>query len=367
MQNRSISRNVSYTNLQTGAVEMRPGSSLSTVSSAVVHGDFKNPGAWSYVIDNRSHQTGTRIWWSVNPRDRRVGPQFAGSPPLGAECSGPDRFKNPNLANNALENLNEKSRGSLDLSVGLAELGSTKRMLGGIFKLEKYAKAYKALSQRPGRKGIKDVSGEAANLHLEWTYGVKPLLSDIYAAADESVRYVRNALEKFEAGSINPLNGVAKVARVAPNGLLQEYRHVWEGRELVKIKVWLKTYDDDLSRWTSLNPLSIAWELTPYSFVADWALDIGSYLRNLETALLYNNRFHSGSITYLEAWDATITPTSFRWGEYDYVGITAERTYRSLNRVVLTGYPLPRLPTFDVNMGTSRMLSAAALLRTFLK
>jgi len=50
------------------------------------------------------------------------------------------------------------------------------------------------------------------------------------------------------------------------------------------------------------DPLSVAWELVPFSFVADWFIPIGTYLDNLAaipniSALTWvcNIRFYSGS------------------------------------------------------------------------
>lgn len=46
-----------------------------------------------------------------------------------------------------------------------------------------------------------------------------------------------------------------------------------------------------------LNPQSIAWELTPWSFVIDWFIPIGNYLNNLDAFASYHTKaFHRTTI-----------------------------------------------------------------------
>lgn len=138
----------------------------------------------------------------------------------------------------------------------------------------------------------------------------------------------------------------------------------------MKVYMQLPSSKFDLARWTSLNPASIAWELTPYSFVVDWFLDIGGTLRNFETAVLSQGSFHHGYIDYLMYYDSD--------QEFVYLGshggavdgddiIVSGNLYESdFVREVLTSYPYPRLPSFNAKLGWQRLLSAAALLTTAL-
>ena len=122
-----------------------------------------------------------------------------------------------------------------------------------------------------------------------------------------------------------------------------------------------------MARWTSLNPVSIAWELTPYSFVVDWFYDLGGYLRNLETGLLYNTRFKSGYKSELYLWESDeIAPMggTHAVGDNSWrIQACKQRTRRvQFYRTKLTSYPLPHLPRLDAKLGSSRLLSAASLL-----
>ena len=123
-----------------------------------------------------------------------------------------------------------------------------------------------------------------------------------------------------------------------------------------------------LASYTSLNPASMLWEAMPYSFVVDWVYNLGGYLRNLETALVYCNQFVDGYVTYGEKTESIWTQ---KWSGtyassnriYDYSGGWT-RTMK--DRQKLYSYPFPRFPVLNPELGTGRLLNAAALLSQFL-
>jgi hypothetical protein len=141
-------------------------------------------------------------------------------------------------------------------------------------------------------------------------------------------------------------------------------------------QVWIRMqyrYSADtlqlLSKFTSLNPVSFIYENIPFSFVADWAWDFGSYLRNTETAILSSTVFVGGfqirrSIAFASG---TISghyedPGNIRdvsWGD-------SYKVYKYKQRLRLSTPPIPRVPRFKVQLSSGRMLNAAALLTNLL-
>jgi hypothetical protein len=126
----------------------------------------------------------------------------------------------------------------------------------------------------------------------------------------------------------------------------------------------------EFAGYTSLNPASIGWELLPWSFVADWVVDVGGYLRNLENAWLYGSAFAGGYST------ETILARTFGKFSYSYgssgslIVCEADGGYQEYiykRRQVLTGIPIPRVPRVDIQLGAQRLLASAALLSQFLK
>jgi hypothetical protein len=142
----------------------------------------------------------------------------------------------------------------------------------------------------------------------------------------------------------------------------------------VKVKVGATMsgdFDPDLSRFTSLNPLTVGYELIPFSFVFDWLFDLGSYMRNLETSLLFNSSYRWGYISTLVSVNYEMsflgkTVDSGNGNYYTY-GASARKKIVSFERLPGVSYPVPQFPQVDLNLGSSRLLSAASLLRQLIK
>lgn len=124
-----------------------------------------------------------------------------------------------------------------------------------------------------------------------------------------------------------------------------------------------------IARFASLNPLSIAYELTPYSFVADWFLGIGDYLRGLETHAQFSAGFSEGYVTTTSRIITSATDSGNGkdiGGRREGGSIHSTVTTVSKNRSVLGGLPKPQVPKLTMDLGSSRLISAAALLRNFI-
>lgn len=282
------------------------------------------------------------------------------------------------IENEALDKLNEKVRGSLDLSVSGFEYKQTQEMLKLLSPKGLRNYAQDAWTRVHGYRGkprslwdaVKDVSGIPADAWLQYQYGWKPLVSDIYGIADESLHVARNSLTGFTASSMRRVEGIDMPYSLG-------YAAKWSGFKQLKGK-WACKYGlvldaeletaERLARWTSLNPVSIAWELLPYSFVVDWFYDIGGFLRAIETSLANNVSFVSGYKSTIRAYE--YYPTIEWDGTYSGVGMKGQCAgyckYVRFNREVLSSYPLPNVPRFKSNLGSTRLLSAAALLQQWL-
>lgn len=140
---------------------------------------------------------------------------------------------------------------------------------------------------------------ELSRRWLEASYGWMPLLSDTHAAAEALAKHVqgvrqtqfRARIRRFTYGTNDTFNTKGFSVR--------EYR--------VQLILRLKSEKDLPSEFVQLgltDPLSIAWELVPWSFAIDWFLPIGSML--LAAALMPKlsgtqirtvTDLHHGSIT----------------------------------------------------------------------
>jgi hypothetical protein len=130
--------------------------------------------------------------------------------------------------------------------------------------------------------------------------------------------------------------------------------------------------------WTSLNPLGIAWELLPLSFVADWFVNVGQTLSLWENYWLYNSKFKSGYQTYSYKREQNVITRGSQsypyslWPNGDPMDYqTASRALYTQSRTIETyknrqpmgAIPFPGGVRVDVNLNSKRILDAASLLQ----
>jgi len=126
----------------------------------------------------------------------------------------------------------------------------------------------------------------------------------------------------------------------------------------------------DLARWGSLNPMSIGWEILPYSFVVDWFLNVGQFLRNAETALLYGSAVSDGYISTLrvakvEGFGGEIITSGSNYVQKTSGSWWARRL--SFTRSRLTTFPVPGKISLNTNLSSGKLMNAAGLLSQFLR
>lgn len=264
------------------------------------------------------------------------------------------------LTSEALEKLSTKVRGNLDISVDLAQSRQTIKMLNAVDQAEGYIRDFR--DRFP-------VFRLASKAWLTWQYGLKPTLGTIFGAADENIRFILNQISRHTARA----SGVYSPDSVGITTRFGGLTFPLQGATLkrsITFGVDLRSSRFDLDRWTSLNPASLAWETLPLSFVADWFLDVGSYLRNLETWLLYEHNFRSGYRTVLTAGEVRVDTHEsnpvFPMIEHES-SFTGFVKVLFIERSLLNGYPAPRFPSFNAQLGSHRLLSAAALMAQLLK
>lgn len=143
---------------------------------------------------------------------------------------------------------------------------------------------------------------------------------------------------------------------------------------MCELKCRYKPRGNSWAGFTSLNPVSIAWELLPYSFVVDWFFNVGNYVRNLETALLYGGDFVDGYMTKVSYAQMKMVPKRYSYPKGSGTGLVSctfdaksEAYLVNFNRSILTSSPTPEVPSFRADLGSARLLNAAALLAVLLK
>lgn len=192
-----------------------------------------------------------------------------------------------------------------------------------------------------------------AQQYLEYIYGLVPLMSDVYEAVK---------LLKGQGAKPLLLKGVGMSYRTKEG---RSHEGIWSSgyasswnlnticQSSAKCTLWARL-DPDGSQFRTmnqlglLNPLSLAYELTPWSFVVDWFLPIGPVLQALTapSGLIFVN----GSMAYRHSQTETERYAPDRFGVSDHMPIQIEKTYGELYfqkevwlREYLGGWPMPGL------------------------
>lgn len=193
--------------------------------------------------------------------------------------------------------------------------------------------------------------------HLIHDYGVAPLLSDVYDSYEalrlrlERPVYKRyhfrqkaNQTSRQVSGSLGTYGTYDRTA--FRNGTQDVTAHV----ELDMTKA---------SMFTLGNPLEIAWELVPFSFVVDWLIPVGDTLIALDA--LKHVKSINGSFVRKEVHkQSTVTYVNSIAGPLSGTPGSVLRTVHS--RTKFTSVPLPGLPRFNPRASVSTLLNALSLL-----
>lgn len=215
-------------------------------------------------------------------------------------------------------------------------------------------------------RGETDPSVIMGNRWLEWQYGWRPLLSSIHGVCGFARRLEKTML--IVGNSKARRTGVVTENSSLGIPVSLDFEHS-SYATYKAVYVMRDPFADDVSRLASLNPLGIAWELMPYSFVVDWFFDIGGFMEECETAmaigLIFQRGYEVSTMRSLFKWTCSAGSASpypsvtydvgseIKWKAYD----VSKFRYR------MDSTPLPFPPKLQAKLGASRLLSAAALLR----
>ena len=260
-----------------------------------------------------------------------------------------------------LSRLSEKVKGhNFNLAVAAAEGKKTVSMvsnaiqsIGGAVldlkrgRFESAARRF-GVNSRPSQLSHRDVAGR----WLELQYGWLPLLSDVYESA-----------KAYEALTRKPRKEIVTVSftkRFVHDASQAPVNWSCKGPAMSGKKIYYEM-TEQMSAPRSLglmDPLTVAWELIPYSFVIDWFIPIGTYLENLNTIPSLRGRFMTTTLRRFSGSAVSISP-SYRWA----VVPTTHTSQVFLDRKISTSLsvPKPSFNSFEDAMSPKRIWNAIAL------
>lgn len=231
----------------------------------------------------------------------------------------------------------------------MAEFGKTAQMMNGIHRKFSKVIARKGRLTNQEKKDLLDLPGH----WLQARYGLRPLLSDIEQLSAQLAvlgRVTRQVSKASKSRSYSVAVDTVNVFNEDANFTFTrsiETTVTCSARGSVSALI--------TKRGTHFNPVVTAWELVPYSFVADWFVDVGSTLKSLSLAVLADEVTASTGFHVTCERDFTfnmaVKPSYNKYLSYMNTGgatCTMEASYRSPIRLGALYVPQPRLK-FDIS------------------
>lgn len=215
-----------------------------------------------------------------------------------------------------------------------------------------------------GRKGAENFSQR----WLEFQYGWRPLVQDVHGAAEALAEALNQGPPYGTARGV--ATRVHTTASVTPDSVLTKdlYRQGTFRREgTYTIKYGLRFTASTLYWPVALgltNPALLAWELLPFSFVADWFADIGTVIGNLDATL--GCSFQDGYKTTFQKNTVTIkgnrrgSDGNYYIASYGDVKIF----YLTMTRAKLYSFPMVGAPSWKPDPATKNHVANALALLT---
>jgi hypothetical protein len=207
-------------------------------------------------------------------------------------------------------------------------------------------------------------SGKAlANRWLEYQFAWHPMMQDMHASAKLIHEGFRKKAFMFSAVRTTSDRKECKPS----SGWVTSIKG--QSTLSCRIKCYAAIDDEILAGLSSvglIDPLTVAWELVPYSFLVDWFLPIGNFIQSI--GAVNGLRFIGGSITWRtesEIQQAWRRPHPFIGLDCTDEGLVTTKNH-AITRIPLFTWP-DALPYSKNPFSTTHLLDAIALIRSAFK
>lgn len=220
---------------------------------------------------------------------------------------------------------------------------------------------------------LNSATNTLAKARLEYVYGWRPSAMTLYELAQQAINPASPGLLVCEGRGKVERSMLIESGAISPQVPVKHFATL---SDKARVRLYFTPQPSvmgALAKISSLNPASVLYELTPYSFVLDWMWDIGGWLRTLETAFLHRNDFVGGwqDLTKRYQVSSRCSGVSVDWGQFPTGGWTlyalqGEGTLTARNRSAINNVPYPARPTRQFEFGTGTLLNAIALAKVTL-
>jgi hypothetical protein len=211
---------------------------------------------------------------------------------------------------------------------------------------------------------------------LELQYGWKPLLQDIRGFLDSLARFnlANYEISTVTSSATHKYFNRVPIFEASSNPRILGYREatqVTTYRFGVRYKV-ADAFKAFAAQTGFTNPLNLAWEVLPYSFVVDWFVPVGPYLETFSSfdGLVFIDGFETRFTAMDMSSNVNATYKGFTSGDtkpnLHWYETRGENSCHAVlhDRLKLTSFPSATKPEFKNPFSTTHVLNALALLRS---
>lgn len=267
---------------------------------------------------------------------------------------------NANLLNRAkVECLAKLGSDKIDLGVTIGEsVQSARGVVSLATDVLKAAVAIKRGSAKELRRifGEEPVGTSISSRWLQYQLGVKPMVNDLYAAAELFDKGIQDRTTEGRAMGIKATRNVTHQWSDADSVSLTQSGHL-------KYNVVIRALINDISShgYAKLglnNPNGVIWELTPFSWLIDYMVPIGTMLQamNASVGLTFDGAWTSYNVYEKVTMHIQHTLGSQEIGELSHVTSYLD----AFHRITMTGFPAV-VPYVKNPFTTTHSLNAIAL------
>jgi hypothetical protein len=210
------------------------------------------------------------------------------------------------------------------------------------------------------KRSVRKSASDAGGVWLEYSYGWKPLVEDIYTGIKIVSRPLPDVVARGKAQGKFHVDAFS----YHPPWYNNFDSFDWHFRCLIQADVSVSNKNLWLANQLGLiNPLSVAWEVVPFSFVVDWFVPIGNYLQSLTDFVGLN--LANSFVTWYGVHNRIRNMTAIR-GDYIPYQFTRKARRVDLMRTVSLPSPPSIKPRFT-GFYSARGANAIALLTSTLR
>jgi hypothetical protein len=291
-----------------------------------------------------------------------------------------DTLREANMRNRLIIELRLQVK---DQSVNLAQAYAERQMTADLLAdtLNRIAKSLQALRRRRWKEAwrwLKRDWRQAPETWLEYQYGWKPLIQDVMGSVDalqelvDPTRWIQSVKKgaHFESDHFE-----AFTAYEGGMSFGMDFKGHKETGGFMRFDFEPSApFFQHLQSNTGIaNPLLLAWELLPFSFVFDWGVQVGDWLSSLDATSYMTLKGGSYSLrkelvvigSPRETHDPLTSP--YYRTRPTSTGPTAHYRRMTLDREVFTSWPIAAAPRFKDPFSSLHVANALSLLASALK